>query len=110
VQVYVNSWKHLITVYITKINRCNFNVLGIGEASTKSILLSVVAAVDFMHTEKLVHRNLKAENVLIFSTEDLTKVKITDFGLTRKEDCTVKNLDYTNVYHVILYNKLKALI
>lgn len=63
----------------------------------------MVSAVDFMHTEKLVHRNLKAENILIFSLDDFSKVKITDFGLTRKEDSTVKNLDYTNVYHVRPY-------
>ncbi|KAI6176657.1 putative serine/threonine-protein kinase C01C4.3 [Aphelenchoides bicaudatus] len=72
---------------------------GISESATKNILLSVVSAVDFMHGENLVHRNLKAENILIFSLEDLTKVKVADFGLTRKEDSSVKNLDYTNVYH-----------
>lgn len=57
-----------------------------------------------MHGENLVHRNIKAENILIFNLEDLSKVKVADFGLTRKEDSTVKNLDYTNVYHVIIYN------
>lgn len=96
------SWSSLPTMVCRnrlEINKLSFYIIGIGEAATKSILLSVVSAVDFMHTEKLVHRNLKAENVLIFSMEDLSKIKITDFGLTRKEECTVKNLDYTNTYH-----------
>ncbi|KAI6187809.1 Protein kinase domain-containing protein [Aphelenchoides besseyi] len=61
---------------------------GIGELATKRILLSVLSAVDFMHSENLVHRNLKAENV-----------KISDFGLTQKVNATVKNLEYTNAYH-----------
>ncbi|KAI6214761.1 hypothetical protein M3Y94_00306900 [Aphelenchoides besseyi] len=60
---------------------------GIGELATKGILLSVLSAVDFMHSENLVHRNLKAENVLIFSHDDYSKVKISDFGLTQKSEC-----------------------
>ncbi|KAI6241651.1 putative serine/threonine-protein kinase C01C4.3 [Aphelenchoides fujianensis] len=72
---------------------------GIGEAATKGILLSVLSAVEFMHNENLVHRNLKAENILIFSHDDYSKVKISDFGLTRKAGTTVKHLEYTNQYH-----------
>lgn len=52
-----------------------------------------------MHNENLVHRNLKAENVLIFDNKDYSKVKLTDFGLTRKVDTTVKYLEYVNSYH-----------
>lgn len=51
-----------------------------------------------MHSENLVHRNLKAENILLFDKE-YTKVKITDFGLTRKIDTTVKHVEYTTPYH-----------
>uniref|UniRef100_A0A915C774 Protein kinase domain-containing protein n=1 Tax=Parascaris univalens TaxID=6257 RepID=A0A915C774_PARUN len=71
---------------------------GIGESATKSIMGQVLAAIEFMHSENLVHRNLKAENVLIFDT-NFSKVKVTDFGLTRKVDSTVKYLEYVNSYH-----------
>lgn len=37
-------------------------------------MLSLLSAVEFMHNENLVHRNLKAENILIFDPKDLSKV------------------------------------
>ncbi len=62
-------------------------------------MLKVLAAIEFMHSENLVHRNLKAENILIFDNKQFTKVKVTDFGLTRKVDSSVKYLEYVNSYH-----------
>ncbi|RCN46731.1 hypothetical protein ANCCAN_07173 [Ancylostoma caninum] len=52
-----------------------------------------------MHNENLVHRNLKAENILLFDSNDFSKAKLTDFGLTRKVDAAVKYLEYVNNYH-----------
>ncbi|CAD5221448.1 unnamed protein product [Bursaphelenchus xylophilus] len=75
------------------------SVGGIGEEKTKVIMISVLNAVEYMHSEGLVHRNIKAENILIFDDSDFSQVKITDFGLTRKVESTVKHLEYTNQYH-----------
>ncbi|CAD6190636.1 unnamed protein product [Caenorhabditis auriculariae] len=75
------------------------NQNGIGEANAKKVFAAVLSAMEFMHDENLVHRNLKAENILIFDTHDFSKVKVTDFGLTRKVDATVKYLEYVNNYH-----------
>ena len=36
-----------------------------------------------MHEKQLVHRDFRPENVLVFAP-DFSKVKLTDFGLTRK--------------------------
>lgn len=52
-----------------------------------------------MHADGFVHRNIKAENILLFDLNDFTKIKVTDFGLTRKESTTVKHLEYNNQYH-----------
>ncbi|VDN00988.1 unnamed protein product [Thelazia callipaeda] len=71
---------------------------GIGETATKTIMLKVLAAIEFMHSENLVHRNLKAENILIFD-RNYHKVKVTDFGLTRKVGTSVRHLEYVNYYH-----------
>ncbi|KAE9555838.1 hypothetical protein FO519_000923 [Halicephalobus sp. NKZ332] len=71
---------------------------GIGETATRLILCKVLSAIEFMHNENLVHRNLKAENILLFDKE-FTKVKITDFGLTRKVDTTIKYIEYSTPYH-----------
>ena len=49
----------------------------------------ITSALEFLHDKELVHRDVRAENVLIFSP-DLTKVKLTDFGLTRKAETLVK--------------------
>lgn len=51
-----------------------------------------------MHDENLVHRNLKAENVLLFDKE-FNKVKLTDFGLTRKVETTIKYGEAVTPYH-----------
>ncbi|VDM53653.1 unnamed protein product [Angiostrongylus costaricensis] len=75
------------------------NQQGIGEANTKMVFSAVLSAVEFMHNENLVHRNLKAENILLFDSNDFSKAKITDFGLTRKVDSAVKYLEYVNNYH-----------
>ena len=47
---------------------------GIGEAKTKQVFTAVMSAIEFMHDENLVHRNLKAENILIFDSNDYSKV------------------------------------
>ncbi|KAK6766658.1 hypothetical protein RB195_026129 [Necator americanus] len=75
------------------------NQQGIGEANTKKVFGAVLSAIEFMHNENLVHRNLKAENILLFDSNDFSKAKLTDFGLTRKVDATVKYLEYVNNYH-----------
>uniref|UniRef100_A0A7E4UPQ2 Protein kinase domain-containing protein n=1 Tax=Panagrellus redivivus TaxID=6233 RepID=A0A7E4UPQ2_PANRE len=72
---------------------------GLTEETTKAIMNGVLSAIEFMHNENLVHRNLKTENVLIFDNKTYSRVKITDFGLTRKIDSTVKHLEYVTNYH-----------
>lgn len=47
---------------------------GIGEANTKKVFAGILSALEFMHDEHLVHRNLKAENILIFDVNDFSKV------------------------------------
>lgn len=52
---------------------------GLPEDLMKRMLQQVLAALQFMHAENLVHRNIQAKNVLIFDQE-MRKVKLTDFG------------------------------
>uniref|UniRef100_A0A0N5ALP1 Protein kinase domain-containing protein n=1 Tax=Syphacia muris TaxID=451379 RepID=A0A0N5ALP1_9BILA len=72
---------------------------GIGEAATRSVMEKILSAVEFMHNKNLVHRNIRAENILIFDPKEFSKVKLTNFGLARKVDSTVKYQEYVNNYH-----------
>lgn len=49
-------------------------ISGLSECATKTIMTKVLSAVEFMHSENFVHRNLKAENILIFDEKDLNRV------------------------------------
>ena len=45
----------------------------------------VFQALEFLHDEvNVIHRDLKPENIVVMDYEDLTKVKLIDFGLAVK--------------------------
>lgn len=46
---------------------------GLEEADLKIVLRQIVPALEFMHSKDLVHRDVRAENILLF-TRDLRKV------------------------------------
>lgn len=66
--------------------------VGIREYSAKLVVTQIASALDFMHSKQIVHRDLKPENVLMFKS-DFSRVKLTDFGLSRKEGTIVKKID-----------------
>lgn len=62
------------------------------EAST--VISKILSAVEFIHDKGIVHRDLKPgkisfdwlllENILVENEDDLSKIKIIDFGLSAK--------------------------
>ncbi|KAK4337207.1 hypothetical protein RND71_043306 [Anisodus tanguticus] len=62
---------------------------GLLERNAKVIVEQLTKAIEFMHQKNLVHRDIRAENVLVFAP-DFSKIKLTDFGLTRKAGTLVK--------------------
>eukprot|EP01101_Sappina_pedata_P012037 TRINITY_DN81_c1_g1_i1.p1 TRINITY_DN81_c1_g1~~TRINITY_DN81_c1_g1_i1.p1 ORF type:complete len:317 (-),score=143.89 TRINITY_DN81_c1_g1_i1:122-1018(-) len=49
-----------------------------------SVLVSkMVSAIEYLHARGIVHRDLKPENLLLKCTNNLTEVKIADFGLSK---------------------------
>ena len=46
----------------------------------------VLSAVAYMHSEGVVHRDLKPENLLYHSSDEDSKIMISDFGLSKMED------------------------
>ncbi|CAF3683645.1 unnamed protein product [Adineta steineri] len=64
---------------------------GLPEKAVKTIMKQVASALEFMHDKGLVHRDVKPENVMIFDA-DFHKVKLIDFGMTRKCGTYVRRL------------------
>ncbi len=74
------------------------NTGSLAETVVKQMIVQVFAALEYMHSEKLVHRNVSAENVLLFGS-GYDRVKLAGFSLTRKVESLVKHTDMVNSYH-----------
>lgn len=66
----------ILEVIQKKINKIKpfKNFAGLGESATKSILSKILAALEFIHSECLVHRAIRAENILIGDPGKFTRV------------------------------------
>ncbi|CAL8080247.1 unnamed protein product [Orchesella dallaii] len=60
----------------------------LSECQVKLIASQLASALEFMHGFKLVHQDLRAENVLVFKT-NMSRVKLCDFGSTRRESTLI---------------------
>lgn len=67
---------------------------GLSEAAVKIIATQLSSSLGFMHSKNLVHRDLKLENVLVF-TLDFTRIKLCDFGHTTKGGILVNRIKHT---------------
>lgn len=74
------------------------SVSGLPEESVKKILREIIGGLEFIHKKDLVHRNVQAKNVMVFDP-NFSRIKVADFGLTRKEGTMVKHFDSPNEYH-----------
>lgn len=51
------------------------------EKDARNILLQIISAIQYCHSNGVVHRDLKLENILFKDVEDLY-VKVIDFGIS----------------------------
>jgi cyclin-dependent kinase len=59
------------------------------EGKAKNIIRQVLKAVDYLHRNRILHRDVKPQNILINMKGE---VKLADFGLSRTITFPVKNL------------------
>ena len=78
----------IVTEYVDGIDLLNYlNINGpFQESHAKKIMAEILSAVFYMHSKKVMHRDLKLENIMI--TKDF-HVKIIDFGFS----CQSENQD-----------------
>ena len=53
-----------------------------GLSSAKVLFAEVILALEFLHSKNILYRDLKPENILIEDENDLSTVRISDFGLS----------------------------
>ncbi|XP_001604506.2 serine/threonine-protein kinase meng-po [Nasonia vitripennis] len=72
----------------------NVRAGGLGEEICKKIASQLASALDFLHSKQLAHRDVKLENILVFA-QDMSKIKLCDFGCTRREGSLVGKIRCT---------------
>jgi serine/threonine protein kinase len=55
---------------------------GLDPKEASKIMRAIFSAITFIHSKGVVHRDLKPENILIKDKNDLSSVKLADFGLS----------------------------
>ena len=55
----------------------------LSEASTKVHFYQIVHSVNYLHSKQVCHRDLKLENILLENEDDISRIKIIDFGLSK---------------------------
>jgi len=53
------------------------------EKQASKVMKQVLTAISFIHSNKIVHRDIKLENLLLKKKGDLSTIKVTDFGLSK---------------------------
>jgi serine/threonine protein kinase len=77
------------------------------EADAARIVSSILSAIAYMHSQNVVHRDLKFENVLFVNTSPMSDVKLIDFGLSRVYGGGQKLTDISGTIYTIAPEVLK---
>ena len=73
---------------------------GFSDIEVSTLIRSILSAMAHMHEKDTLHRDLKPSNILLADRNDLSSVKIIDFGLSEKY---VLLDDYSTTQGTLLY-------
>lgn len=54
------------------------------ESDAAKIMRQIFSAVSYCHSNNICHRDLKPENFLLKKEDDVTSIKLIDFGVSKK--------------------------
>ncbi len=70
----------------------------IKEDDASIIIGKVLSAVEYLHSMHICHRDIKPENIMISKENDLSSIKIIDFGLSAQHFNYLSNNDYCGTF------------
>ena len=70
----------------------------ISEIEASLILSQIFSAVVYLHSKQICHRDIKPENIMLSRENDLSSIKIIDFGLSAQHFYKLMNNDYCGTY------------
>lgn len=64
------------------------------EEEASKIMESLISAVEYLHSREICHRDIKPDNIMFDNHEDLTSLKLVDFGLSAQYFEVLEEYDY----------------
>ena len=70
----------------------------ISEEDASLILQKVLSAIEYLHNNQICHRDIKPENIMLSKENDLSSIKIIDFGLSLQNFDALYHSDYCGTF------------
>ena len=70
----------------------------ISEEEASLIISKILSAIVYLHSKQICHRDIKPENIMLSKENDLSSIKIVDFGLSAQNFDKLINNDYCGTY------------
>ena len=70
----------------------------ITEEEASIILQRILSAIEYLHSKQICHRDIKPNNIMLSRENDLTSIKIIDFGLSTQNFDKLLNTNYCGTY------------
>jgi len=70
----------------------------ISEEEASIIIGKILSAIVYLHSKQICHRDIKPENIMLSKENDLSSIKVIDFGLSAQNFDKLINNDYCGTY------------